>query len=97
MEGQNAERRKNKRQFRDFKGKWRVNAQKKHPNRQTGFKKMLQNGGGGMNGGASEASGASGASRMVPLCAECLWTVAELMDMTQDRAWNPFSVSKKCL
>ena len=35
------------------------------------------------------------ASRMAPLCAECLWTVAELMDMTQERAWNQFSVSKK--
>lgn len=29
-------------------------------------------------------------SRMVPLCAECLWTVAELMDTTQEQAWNQF-------
>lgn len=37
------------------------------------------------------------ASRMVLLCAACLRSVAELMDMTQERAWNQFSASKKCL
>lgn len=33
--------------------------------------------------------------RMVLLCAECLWTAAELMDTTQERAWNQFNASKK--
>lgn len=48
---------------------------------------------------AAASSGAveQRASRMVLLCAACLRSVAELMDMTQERAWNQFSASKKCL